>query len=239
MTTRPQQEKSLFRKTCLDNGMVVASTTMPHTLSASISLFVGVGSRTDTSDQSGISHVIEHVVFKGTAKRPVASDVSGSIEGMGGMLNAGTEQELTVYWSKVAQHHVSEALDLHIDMLRNSLFNPTDIQSEIRVVIEEQNMAADSPSSRVDLLLDQLMWPDHPLGREISGSKQSVSGLTKQMLLDHMSTFYVPQNMVISIAGQVDHDRFAHPQWSAGAEQRRLSSRAGFRRTVLLHAAGR
>ena len=201
--------KTDFRKTTLDSGMRVLTSAVPHTRAASVSVFVGVGSRYDSPDQAGISHVVEHMVFKGTKRRPSAGEISVTIEGVGGILNAGTEHELTVYWCKVARPYLDEALDLLIDMLRDSLYEPAEIERERMVVIEEQNMANDNPGHRVDVLMDQMLWPDHPLGRDISGTRESVSGMTREMLLDHVSMFYTPRNIVMSVAGDVDHDKIA------------------------------
>lgn len=180
---------------------------MPHAFSASINVLVKVGSRNDPKGQSGISHVIEHLLFKGTHKRPSPIEISGTIENVGGILNASTEQEVTAYWSKIPQAYLYDALDLKIDMLRNSIFDDTDISSEVQVVIEEQNMSHDNPVDRVTVLLDKLMWGPHPLGQEISGSRKSVSSLTRKMILNHMYRFYLPQNTVISVAGKMNHDR--------------------------------
>ena len=180
---------------------------MPHAFSTSVNVLAKVGSRNDPKGQSGISHVIEHILFKGTHNRPSPSEISGTIENVGGILNASTEQKSTAYWSKVPKPYLYETLDLKVDMLRNSIFSETDISSEIRVVIEEQNMSYDNPIDRVTVLLDKLMWGSHPLGQEIGGSKKSVSSLTRGMILNHMSTFYIPKNVVISVAGKVNHDR--------------------------------
>ena len=198
-----------FRMTTLDNGMRVLTSAMPHTRAASVSLFVGVGSRYDPADQAGISHVVEHLVFKGTNRRPSASEISGTVEGVGGILNAGTEQELTVYWCKVARPYLDEALDLHVDMLRDSLYEPVEMERERMVVIEEQNMANDSAGHRAAMLMDRMLWPDHPLGRDVSGTRESVSGMTREMVVDHVSRFYTPRNIVMSVAGDVDHDQIA------------------------------
>jgi predicted Zn-dependent peptidase len=131
-------------------------------------------------------------------------------------LDAGTEPELTVYSSKVGRPYLDEALDLHIDMLCNSLYDPAEIERELMVVIEEQNMANDSPGHRADRLMDQMLWPDHQLGRDVGGTRESVSGMTREMLLDHGSRFYTPGNIVLSVAGDVDHDEIARTVESLG-----------------------
>ncbi len=195
----------MYQKTILANGLRVITATMPHTHSVSICIFIGVGSRYETEAQAGISHFIEHLLFKGTQKRPTAREISEAIEGVGGILNGGTDKELTLYWGKVAQSHFPLALDVLSDMLLHSKFDPVDIERERQVIIEEINLSKDSPSQQVDMLIDELLWPNHPLGRDIAGSKESVATITKDMMLDYMAGQYLPDNTVIAIAGDIQH----------------------------------
>ncbi len=178
---------------------------MPHTQAVSISFFIGTGSRYETEAKAGISHFIEHLLFKGTPKRPTAREIAAAIEGVGGILNAGTDKELTVYWCKVAQSHLPLALDVLADMLLQAKFDPQDIKKERQVIIEEINMSKDSPSQQVDMLIDELLWPNHPLGRDIAGSKESVAAITRDMMLDYLAGQYLPNNTVVSIAGNIQH----------------------------------
>jgi predicted Zn-dependent peptidase len=180
---------------------------MPHTRSVAINYFIGTGSRYETEAQAGISHFIEHVCFKGTTKRPTSTDICTVIEGVGGMLNAGTDKELTVYWCKVAEPHFDSALDVMTDILRNSRFDPAEIEKERQVIIEEINMSLDSPAQRVSILLDEIMWPGHPLGRDIAGSKESVAAISRQMMLDYLAKQYQPANAVLAIAGSIEQGR--------------------------------
>ena len=203
--THPQGQAS--QKTTLDNGLRVVTSEIPHTRSVTMSVLIGVGSRYESAEESGISHYIEHMVFKGTESRPTPEEISVTVEGTGGVLNAGTEQELTVYWCKVAQPHFEECLGLLVDMLRNSLFESDSIEKERMVVVEELNMINDYPNYKVDALLDEMLWPDHPLGRDIGGTPESVAGIDRQMMLEHMSRFYTPSNIVVSVAGNVTHQR--------------------------------
>jgi predicted Zn-dependent peptidase len=169
-----------------------------------INYFIGAGSRYETEEQAGISHFIEHVCFKGTAKRPTSTEIATVIEGVGGMLNAGTDKELTIYWCKVAQPHFGSALDVMSDILLNSKFDPAEIEKERQVIIEEINMSLDSPAQRVSMLIDELMWPGHPLGRDIAGSKESVAAISREMMLDYLAGQYQPANAVLSIAGNIE-----------------------------------
>jgi len=195
----------LYQKTTLDNGLRIITATMPHTQAVCVSFFIGVGSRYETETQAGISHFIEHLLFKGTPKRPTAKAISEAVEGTGGILNGGTDKELTVYWCKVAQSHLTLALDVLADMLLHSSFDPQEIEKERRVIIEEINMSKDSPAQQVHMLIDELLWPNHPLGRDIAGSKKSVTGITRDMMLDYLTNQYLPGNTVVAIAGNIQH----------------------------------
>jgi len=195
----------LYQKTTLDNGLRLITATMPHTQAVSVSFFIGVGSRYETEAEAGISHFIEHLLFKGTLKRPTAREISEAIEGVGGILNGGTDKELTVYWCKVAQLHLHLALDVLADVLLHSKFDPQEIERERQVIIEEINMSKDSPSQQVSMLIDELLWPNHPLGRDIAGSKESVVGITRDMMIDFLANQYLPTNTVVTIAGNIQH----------------------------------
>jgi len=195
----------LYQKTTLDNGVRLITVTMPHTLSVAISIFIGVGSRYETEAEAGVSHFIEHLLFKGTQKRPTAREISEAIEGVGGILNGGTDKELTVYWCKVARPHFLLALEVLVDMLLRSRFDPADIERERQVIIEEINMGMDSPQQWVNVLIDELLWPEHPLGRDIAGSKESVTAITREMMLDYLAGQYQPGNTVVAIAGNIQH----------------------------------
>jgi predicted Zn-dependent peptidase len=196
----------LYQKTTLDNGLRVLTETMPHTRSVSICIFIGAGSRYEAKRQAGVSHFIEHLMFKGTPKRTTAREISADIEGVGGIINAGTDKELTVYWCKVAQPHFPLALDVLSDILLHSKFEPDDIESERRVIIEEINMGKDSPSQLVNRLIDELLWPGHPLGKDIAGDRDSVAGISREVMLDYLAHQYLPGNTVVSIAGALKHD---------------------------------
>jgi predicted Zn-dependent peptidase len=196
----------MYEKTVLSNSLRIVSSAMPHTRSVCICIFIGTGSRYETPEQAGVSHFIEHLCFKGTARRPSAKEVSETIDGIGGVLNGGTDKELTVYWAKVARPHFILALDLLVDMLRNSKFDPVDIENERKIIIEELNMCMDSPQNRVDMLIDEVVWPDQPLGRDVAGSKETVSIIDRNMMLDYMPYHYLPGNTVVGVAGDITHD---------------------------------
>ena len=199
----------MYQKTTLNNGLRVITAAMPHTRSVSICIFIGVGSRYETEPQAGVSHFIEHLLFKGTPKYITAREISEAIEGVGGILNGGTDKEITLYWCKVAQPHFHLALDVLADMLLHSKFEPVDIENERQVIIEEINMGKDSPPQLVNMLIDELLWPDHPLGRDVAGSKEAVAAISRDMILDYLAHQYLPSKTVVSIAGALQHQEIA------------------------------
>ena len=210
MTQHMDPPHMVFQKATLDNGLRVVTCEMPHTRSVSISVFIGVGSRYEPAEQAGISHFVEHLVFKGTERRPAPEQISETIESTGGVLNAGTEQEFTVYWCRVATPYFDLALDLLLDMLRNSRFDADGIEKERMVVNEELGMVMDQPGSRLDALIDEMLWPDHPLGRDVAGTEESVAAISRDMVLEHVAKYYNPANIVISVAGGVLHRDVVH-----------------------------
>ena len=196
----------MHQKTILDNGLRILTSAMPHTRSVSIGFFIGVGSRYESDEQSGVSHFIEHMLFKGTEKRPTAREIAVAIEGIGGIFNAGTGRESSLYWVKVARPHLDVAIDVLVDMLRHSRFDPEEIDRERRVIIEEINLTLDTPDSLVFLLINDLVWPNHPLGRDVAGTKESLSALDRESLTAYLEHYYQPSNTVVSVAGNVEHE---------------------------------
>ncbi len=195
-----------FYKSTLANGLRIITAPMPHTRSVSVSAYVGAGSRYERPVEAGISHFVEHLCFKGTEKRPTPRQISEVIDGVGGILNAGTDRELTVYYCKVARPHLELALDVLVEMMRSPLFAPEEMEKERKVVLEELAMVADSPSQQVDILIDEVLWPDQQLGWDVAGNAESVAGITREMALDYLHRQYVPNNTVISVAGNVSHE---------------------------------
>ena len=192
-------------KMVLENGLRVVSQTMPQTQSVSVCLFVAVGSRYETIPQSGISHFLEHILFRGTERRPTSFHISEEIERVGGMLNGGTDKETTVFWAKVASSHFSLALDVLSDMLINSKFSEDDIEKERQIIIEELKMNFDDPSSRVGMVIENLLWEGNALGRDVLGTAKSVRAIGRSQLVDFHSKRYTPSSTLIAIAGGVEH----------------------------------
>ena len=197
----------MYEKTVLENGLRVLSSELPHTRSVSISLFVGAGSRYEPDAIAGVSHFLEHMLFKGTDRRRTPREIAEAIEGVGGVMNAATDKELTVYWAKVPVDHFSDATDVLLDQLLCSRIDPVELERERKVVIEELAMVEDSPGEIAGLLLDNLMWPDQALGRDIAGSPASVEGISRDAMLEYLSTQYVPENTVVAVAGNLSHEQ--------------------------------
>ncbi|RLC66461.1 MAG: insulinase family protein [Chloroflexi bacterium] len=195
----------MYNKTVLDNGLTVITSTMPHSHSVCLVILVGAGSCYESNEEAGISHFAEHLFFKGTQQRPTSKEITQAIEGVGGIINAGTDKEIAVYWCKVASPHFPIALDVLSDLLLNSRFDDKDIEQERGIIIEEINMNLDLPQQRVSMLIDELLWPAQPLGREVIGYKPTVSSITREQLVGHVAHRYMPSNAVVSIAGNIEH----------------------------------
>jgi len=196
----------MLQKTTLSNGLRILTQSMPNTHSVSVLFLVGVGSRYETDSEGGAAHFIEHMVFKGTKKRPTARAIAEAIEGVGGIFGAGTSRETTVFWAKVATPHLSIALDVLVDMLRNARFDAKELEKEAHVIVEEINLSLDSPSELVHLLAYEQLWPNHPLGRDIAGTRESVATLRREVLLNYLARHYAPNRTVISLAGNLEHE---------------------------------
>ena len=208
--------------------MRLLTSEMPHTRSVSVVFFLGVGSRYEIDSEAGISHFIEHLCFKGTDKRRTTKEISEAIEGVGGILNGGTDKELTTYWCRVTSEHFLLALDVLIDLLRGSRFAAEDIDRERQVITEEINMSLDSPRQRVAMLIDEIIWPGQPLGREIAGNRETITALTRQQILDFFSSAYLPNNIVISIAGDIEQKQIQDTVTKALGGWKRNKVSAGF-----------
>jgi len=213
---------AMYNKAVLDNGLRVITSTMPHSRSVCLAILVGAGSCYESEEEAGISHFAEHLFFKGTQRRPTSKEITQDIEGVGGIINAGTDKELTIFWCKVAKSHFPIALDVLSDLLLNSLFDSKEIEQERRIISEEINMNLDLPQQRISMLIDELLWPEQPLGREVIGYKETVSSITREQLLNYVARRYMPNNTVLSIAGNIQHEEAVAQieslfnKWAAG-----------------------
>ncbi len=195
----------MYQKTTLENGLRILTGSMPHTHSVCVAFFIGVGSRYESENEAGVSHFIEHILFRGTPRRPTSREISEAIEGVGGVLNGATDKELTFYWCKVTRDHFRDATEVLVDMLLHANFNSDDIEKERQIIIEEIHQCKDSPSQQVGLLIDELLWPGHPLGRDIAGTRESMTGIDRGMLLKYLEGAYTPQNTVVAVTGNIEH----------------------------------
>ena len=196
----------MYQRTVLHNGLPVLTCTMPQTRSVTIAVFVGAGSRYETDEMAGLSHFLEHLPFKGTRDWPTAKHVSEAIEGVGGMMNASTDREMTVYWCKVARPHFPRAVSVLSDMVLHPTLDPVEVEKEREVILEELRASNDQPGFRAELLIDEALWPDQAMGRDVGGSLDSVRALQKQEIFDYMCRQYVPGNTVVAVAGELGHE---------------------------------
>lgn len=227
----------------LPNGLRVLSTPMPHTRSATVSFYVGAGARYEPDRLAGVSHLVEHCVFKGSAARPQAADISIAIEGVGGVLNAATDREYTVYYAKVPAPELDTALDVILDLVCRPIFDVDELEKERKVILEELAAVEDSPAQLAGLALDALLWADTPIGRDIAGTPDSVAAIPYTDTVDYWRSQYAPGNALISLAGALDPEtaaarvaehtagwNFGEPQPWAAAPLAADGPRAAFRR---------
>jgi predicted Zn-dependent peptidase len=199
----------MHQKFTFDNNVRLIVNELPHTRSVTLSVYVATGARYEADPVAGISHFVEHMLFKGTKKRPTAHDVAVAIEGIGGFFNASTGQEITNYWVKVAYQHFDIALDVLTDMLNAPLFDTGEVEKERRVILQEIRETYDTPEELVFFDLDALMWLPHPLGRDVAGTVESVEGISPADMLDYMRRHYHANNLVVSVAGYVNPSEVA------------------------------
>lgn len=194
-----------YKKSVLSNGIRLVTEEIPHVRSVALGVWLNVGSRDETASSNGISHFIEHMVFKGT-KRYRASQIARSLESVGGFLNAFTSKEHTCFYSQVLDQHLTRAVDVISDMVLHPLFEAEELEKEKQVVLEELKNIEDDPDDLIHDYFDRLVFGDHPLGFPVIGKAQSVTALHRDMLFDHLHRHYVPRGMVIAAAGNLRHE---------------------------------
>lgn len=190
----------------LDNGMRVVTTPVPTAQSVSVNAFVGIGSRGEDRRTNGLSHYMEHMLFKGTERRPDAILIAEAIEGAGGVLNAYTTRELTCYWNQVPFDKLTHAMDVLADMYRNSLLQQEEIDRERTVVQQEIRRAFDQPGAWASELLSRATFGDQPIGWPVAGTLETVEAMKHEDFVEHVRQYYVPSNTVLSVAGNTTHD---------------------------------
>jgi predicted Zn-dependent peptidase len=191
-------------KEVLPNGLTLVTESMPHVRSVAIGVWLKRGSRHETPSQTGISHFIEHMVFKGTKNRS-AETIAAQVDSIGGHMDAFTAKEYASFHLKVLDEHLPLAVDILGDIVANPLFDPEEMTKEKKVIFEEINMVEDTPDDLVMELLTEAFWPNHPLGRPILGTKRSVAKFKRRELATFFKEVYRPKNILISAAGHLDH----------------------------------
>jgi predicted Zn-dependent peptidase len=193
----------LIKRHQFSNGLTLVVEKIPSVRSVALGIWVKTGSRQERSNQNGISHFIEHLLFKGTTKRS-AQDIAEAFDGIGGNVNAFTSKEYTCYYAKVLDEHLDTALDVLSDMFFNSIFEPEEVQKEKNVVIEEIRMYEDTPDDLVHDLLSSAAYGEHPLGSSILGTESILESLTVEQIKKYVSSHYTASNTVVAVAGNVD-----------------------------------
>jgi predicted Zn-dependent peptidase len=195
----------MIRKTNLDNGTRILTEVVDGMYSASIGIWVDVGSKDENEVNNGVSHCLEHMLFKGTKSR-TAQDIAQQIEDVGGSLGAATGKENTCFYGRVMGDQVGVAIDLLTDMLVNATLQSEDLDMERQVILEEIKMYEDDPEDVTHETLIERIWPKHPLSRPITGTAETVINMSSEMLHEHVANFYRPENLVVSIAGKFDEE---------------------------------
>ncbi len=195
----------MYQKTVLPNGVRIITEEIEHVRSIAFGLWVGAGSRDEREGFEGISHFMEHMFFKGTEHRS-ARDLAESLEAVGGQLNAFTTKEYTCYYAKVLDEDLDLAIDVLSDMFFYSLFDAKEIEKEKNVVIEEIKMYEDSPDELIHDVFSECVWKDHPLGKPILGTEESIRSLNRDKIMTFLSEHYAPDNLVVAVAGKIKHE---------------------------------
>jgi predicted Zn-dependent peptidase len=188
----------------LPGGARLVVQSMPERQSTSVVLMFAGGSRLEDDRLGGVSHFIEHLYFKGTQRRPTSKEIADAIEGLGGFVNASTDKELTAYWARVPSEHMRLGLDVLFDIVANSKMDEADVEKERLVILDELRMYQDQPQDLVQNLFEELIWPGHPLGRDIAGTEASVSRLSREDILEYADAHYRLPNLVVGAAGALD-----------------------------------
>lgn len=199
----------VYERATLPNGIRVLTAPMPHAQSVSCFVMLAAGSRYETRETNGIAHFAEHMFFKGTEKRPRSRDITSTIDSIGGEVNAFTSKEYTGYYVRCAADQRETAFDVIVDMLRNSKFEPEEIEREKGVIVEEMNMYYDTPRDFIGHMYDRLLYGDQPLGWDVMGTKETIRSATRDTFMDYVSRWYKPERMVVGVGGKIEGDLLA------------------------------
>jgi predicted Zn-dependent peptidase len=196
----------LYQKTCLENGLRIVTEAVPFVRSVALGVWIDVGSRDEGVDEQGISHFLEHMLFKGTETRSTF-EIANSLESLGASLDAFTSRDVTCFYVRCLDEHLENGLEVIADMLQNSVFDAEEIEKEKRVVLEEIQTVEDTPDDLIHDLLAKSVWGNNPVGAPIMGTPESVQGFTRKQLVDFLGANYQPGRVVISVAGNLDHNQ--------------------------------
>jgi predicted Zn-dependent peptidase len=199
-------EPSAIKKETLPNGLTIISEEMPHVRSAAVGIWVKSGSRIEPAPVTGISHFIEHMVFKGTERRS-AEDIAREIDTLGGQMDAFTAKEMVCFNAKVMDEHLPRAFEVLADLALAPVFREPDVEKERNVILEEINMEEDNPDYLVHEIFSQNFWLDHAIGRPILGTRASLAGIGREQLVEFFRRWYTPNQMLITAAGHLEHER--------------------------------
>ncbi|GBC63918.1 insulinase family protein [Desulfonema ishimotonii] len=194
-------------KTVLNNGIRILTRRIPHVRSVSMGVWVNVGARDESARESGLSHLIEHMIFKGTTRR-TAFQIARAFDAIGGYTNAFTGMETTCYHARVTDTHLETMTDILSDIFLNSVFAPDEFERERPVILQEIEMVEDSPEDYIHMLSEAAYWGDHPLGRPIFGTRDNILNFDAAAIRAFFHRLYQPERIVISAAGNLDHDHF-------------------------------
>ncbi|MCB2192799.1 MAG: insulinase family protein [Deltaproteobacteria bacterium] len=207
----------MVNKTTLDNGVRLVTEKLPNAYSVTAGLWMEVGSRDEEPAQGGISHFIEHMAFKGTARRDALA-IARELDRLGGMANAFTSKETTCFHARTLAEHLNTISDLLTDIFLHPAYDPTEVERERQVILQEICAVEDTPDELVHVLFGQNFWSGHPLGRPVLGSTESVGALSRQDLVDYLAQRYAPANLVVAAVGQIEHQQIVDLLGSALAE---------------------
>lgn len=194
----------MHKKTVLQNGVRILTERLDHFRSVSFGIWIGVGSRDETVEENGISHFVEHMIFKGTRSRN-SHQIAIELDAIGGLSNAFTSSEYTCFHSRVLDKHLATLVDILSDIFLRSTFDPTELDRERQVILQEISMLEDTPDEHIHVLFSNLHWMNHPLGMSVLGTPDSVSSIGREDILGHMRKFYTPEQILLVAAGNVDH----------------------------------
>jgi predicted Zn-dependent peptidase len=204
LTTTPRITENV-EKTTLANGVRIVTETVTHVQSVSVGIWVATGARYEDEKHRGISHFLEHMLFKGTERRPSAKQISDEMDNVGGYLNAFTDKEYTCYYARALTEHLTLSIDILADMYMNSLFDPEETARERKVVLEEIKRRDDDPEDLVHDLFAQTIFPNHPLGLPVIGLAEIVAGFIPEDLRSYMTQHYGPENIILAASGSLEH----------------------------------